>query len=275
MYLNLISATQIITESLPISSSTHVKIVELLCVYFGYSVQTLPTCFDYLLHGPTLLILTIFFRHAWFTPLKLLLSFKKSNLNIIAKIFWYAIIATIPPAIFMFGVIKPWLKHTNVYNSTGLLITGLIVTMCMLLSLRLSTKAWILNQVQDDKSLTTRKVIILGLVQALALLPGISRFASTYVVGRWLGLSPRRSFESSFLIGAPLFIGAFLLGILEFIHLPSWQTLIPSLITIIGATVAGYLSLWFMWRLAQRNLLWTIGWYLPFPTAIILFTYFY
>ncbi len=142
---------------------------------------------------------------------------------------------------------------------------------------------WILNQVQDDKkarigtsnnSLTIKKSIILGAVQGLALLfSGLSRFGSTYVIGRWLGLSPRRSFQFSFLIQFPLIAAAFVLnGIRGLIKNPEVAAFlnIPLMATMIGATIISGLLFTLVYRLALRRRLGWIGVYMLVPIMILL-----
>ncbi len=117
---------------------------------------------------------------------------------------------------------------------------------------------------------------ILGLTQGLALLPGISRFASTYVIARWLSLSPRRAMQTSFLMHLPLMGAAFLFdGIPLLLNTPFWHhctflshpcpfpLLVIGIATII-ATILAYGALFLSWRLALRNRLWVFGLYLLF-----------
>ncbi|MFS8507540.1 MAG: hypothetical protein LVQ75_05700, partial [Candidatus Babeliales bacterium] len=54
--------------------------------------------------------------------------------------------------------------------------------------------------------------LVVGIAQGLALLPGISRFGSTFVVGRFLGFSSMQSFQYSFLIAWPLMFAAWVKG---------------------------------------------------------------
>ena len=110
-------------------------------------------------------------------------------------------------------------------------VTGLI-----LLSLR-----W---AVRSDAPLTWGRTVLIGLAQACAILPGVSRSGSTIVAARHLGLSPARAAEFSFLLSIPAVSAACLWQMLhfqkgEFAGFPAWHLLV-------GVAVAGgigYLSL--------------------------------
>ncbi|QQR49268.1 undecaprenyl-diphosphate phosphatase [bacterium] len=130
----------------------------------------------------------------------------------------------------------------------------------------------------EEKKLTSFKIYaILGLVQGLALLPGISRFASTYVAARWLGFSTRRAFQVCFLLELPIVLAAFLvLGVGGACRQHGWAVVgEPSvMLTIVGATVVGYGALWAAWWLAERRLLWLFSVYLLLPILTVLYLIF-
>lgn len=262
---NILYATQIIVESLPISSSTHVAIIDQLLAHWNYATTPFPDYIDFLLHGPTLIVLALFFRKAWLSPLISLV--KPSNMHrkrlavIIGKIVLFTTLATLPPVIMMLGIIKPWLKETAFFAAHSTTMIGIGITMLSLYSLRWTS--------DTNKPLTTAKALSLGCVQALALFPGISRFASTYIAARWLGLSPRRAFETCFLIQVPLIIAAFFyFGLRGALH-DGLTVALPTMITIIGATAIAYIALWNMWRLALHERLWILALYMPVPLMIV------
>lgn len=267
---------QIISESFPVSSSAHVCIVEwLLHVDFQ---NVLPHYLDHLLHGPTLLILIVFFRRSWVQPLialykglrrgKRVGSYSYATrhlLQIIMKSCWHLVLTT-GLAIGVYVVIARVLKPCTWYAGAEMVLVGLLVTMVMLLSLYWEPR-------ENDARLNWRTAILLGCVQAVALLPGISRFGSTYVTARFLRFVPRRAFEVSFLIQMPLIVIAFLIdGIGGMVKHP-----MPELNTFFMfglmsvATCLAYRCFWLMWKLALTQRLWIMGFYMLVPISIVLY----
>lgn len=273
MYLYFVSLIQIIYESLPVSSSTHVRLIELLYARYGYDYFVLPEYLDHLLHGPTLVVLAVFFRQEVLGILStLVLSVHRRHaykmLCIVFKIIGFALLASLPPVLLMYGVIKPYVKNSMLFTNDGFLLVGMLITMLSLFSLRLLSKS--------AEPLTMRKTCILGVVQACALLPGISRFASTYVAARWLKLSPRRAFETCFLVQVPLLVAAFFInGVPGFLTEGCLSLITPLyFMCVLGATIIAYGMLYGAWVLSQRGLFWLFGCYMVLPITILLFALF-
>jgi len=291
--------TQIIVESLPISSSGHVALVGLMANrFFGIQNTILPDFLDNLLHGTALLAILIVFFKDWFYPIKKLilaftqflfkskpLSFSQKKLfAIFTKIIGLVFVADLITSIFYF-VIKVIFKKTIFVDSFGnlspnFLILGFVITMILLLSLRLRNPHGIKPN-SIDTNFNFRKAVILGAVQGCALLPGISRFASTYVAGCWLNISPRRAFQISFLIHLPLIVAAFLfLGIKDIFKNPEiLQGLNSSMNTslnatnffiILAATLCATLALNLCYKLAVKNKLWWFGIYMLIPIITLI-----
>ena len=105
-------------------------------------------------------------------------------------------------------------------------------------------------------------------------MPGISRFGTTYVVARWLSLSPRRALELSFLIEFPLILGAFLWN--GVIRLPSDLAILlvysPFSWFVGGsAAVLGYFLLRFSYRWGIEGKFWRFGVYMILPSLVLLY----
>src|SRR5579859_2830506 len=187
-------ATQIITESFPISSSSHLKLLASIIKKYGnaYFLSVMPRYFDDLLHGPSLLVIALFFFKRWSF---LLLHFLRC-IYIIRGIILRTFISASITVVFYF-LFDYWIDVTRFPVSLGLAISS-----ALLFSSRYcSTK--------DFKPITLTMSVVLGFVQGLSLLPGISRLGATYVAARWLKLSPRHALETSFVIQAPLIGAAF------------------------------------------------------------------
>ncbi len=119
-------------------------------------------------------------------------------------------------------------------------------------------------------SFSWSSVLLLGCLQGVALLPGISRLASTYIGGRFLGLSPKKAFGVSWLIVWPLLFVASLRGIWT-LHRQGQLILLcntPTLLIIAGSTIAAFLLLYLVEYMARTGRLWYFAIYLVIPIVI-------
>ena len=225
----------LIFEALPISSSGHMRLLEL---HFG----KLPSALDHLLHGPFALAIALSFFNVWAPIARNIYAYRKP----LTKLFFYIVIID---SITLLGFIaRASLPAISLWG-------GFFITSIALLSLLL------LRRRTAYYSLTPLGAIVLGLVQALSLLAGISRFATTYVAARWLGLRPDRALQLSFCAHVPLTLGGLLLGLYKGgAHMVSTTGLSAMALGTLGATVL----LVVMQRLASRQWLWVFGLYLLF-----------
>lgn len=292
---------QIVGESFPISSSGHVVILEKFLVQkFGITILK-TKFFDHFLHGPTILILMVLFYKEWFFPLKNLFcsSHKKRLLKIFLKIVGYLFITTFIGTVFWF-LMKNKIGKQCWFYSNWTLLGGLIITAILLLLLFLKEKekcALILSlskdqarctlrQAQDERTvkhfssnyskLTLKKVLILSFVQAFALLPGISRFASVYVASRLLKISPRRAFQFTFLMQFPIILPGFFLGLVNMIKTPGWKKIFSWQVnfTFLISTVVAFFALYCIKKLAYKKKLGLIFFYMMFPIGFLLYLIF-
>jgi undecaprenyl-diphosphatase len=277
LFLALI-VTQIIVESMPISSSGHVRVFELLFTK-AWGIKTfLPDFIDHLLHGTALIAILIVFFKDWFYPIRKLLqsciqlTFSKKSLsysqrklfNIFLKIIGLVVAANLITSLFYFPI-KFLFK--DFFANPSFLLSGFIITMLLLLSLAFKKQ-------KNAAAFDLKKALILGCVQGLAVLPGISRFASTYAAGYWLNLRPARAMQISFLLHLPLIIAAFImLGVKPLItgqEVFFQFNFCDSLIVLIVTAIA-ILCLKLSYRLAIKNKLWWFGIYMIIPILILLY----
>lgn len=219
--LLILVITQIIAESLPISSSGHVALIELIIKKWWGVDGSLPDAIASSIHITALLAILIVFYKDWITPVKELLkswwqlifesklSFAQKKLNLIFfKIVGLIFVADMITGIFYF-FIKILFKDFSSSLGPVYLLAGFIVTAALLISLKYKK-----SNAQAHTILDLKRSVLLGAIQGIALLPGISRFAITYVSGCWLNLRPARAFQISFLLHFPLICAeTFLLGI--------------------------------------------------------------
>lgn len=269
---------QIIIESFPVSSSGHVLLIEKLFAKFGYSTSLkLPDFFDHFLHGPTILIIILLFYKNWSNLIFSLIygifnkNFRKRDsykkfLKIFLNLILYLFVSSAITSCF-------WIldKFINLKNNNFILLIGFCITGFLLISL------FFKKNIFTKKISNFKKYIFLGIIQGFALImPGVSRFASTYVLAYWLGFSPRRAFQTSFLLEMPLIIPAFFLGFYKMTKFSGWQNLfdLKTGLTFIVATIISFFALLFMQKLAITRKLGFVAFYMLIPILILIFIVF-
>ncbi|HBR96632.1 MAG TPA: undecaprenyl-diphosphatase [Gammaproteobacteria bacterium] len=185
-----------LTEFLPISSSAHLILAPAL---LGWADQGIA--FDVAVHVGTLIAVVAYFRHdiramffAW------LGSLGGKGLTPPALLAWGVIVATIPAA--LAGLLfKGWIE--TVLRSP-LVIAGATIFFGLVLLWADKT----CTQARDDTQLGWRDFIVIGLAQALALIPGTSRSGITMTAGLALGLTREAAARFSFLMSIPIIVAS-------------------------------------------------------------------
>lgn len=250
---------QIIFEALPISSSGNVLLLTpvLQNLFHLKQSECQPLDFDFLLHLPTLFVLMAFFFKQWVPYVTRFTKHKSAVWQFGLR----CALADMVTAVFYY--------FRNWYGVAFFpLWCGFVITTLLLLSLLcVKRKPFV-------QGLTYRNALVLGAVQGCALLPGISRLASTYVVGVWLGYSPERSFYYSFLVQIPL-IGA---AVLKALWQVSQQPLDPLFVDpvfygiVLSASCVAFCLLWLVFGMVKRTSVWKWAWYTGVVSVIAFFT---
>lgn len=187
----VLSIIQGITEWFPVSSSGHLAIVQ---HFFGF--QNLS--YDIFLHFASIFAILFLFKR----DILKIMSFNKESLNYIILL----IIAIIPAGIagFYFSDYIEKLFSNMVYLGIFFIFSGIIIY---------STKF-----TNENKSDINRKdAFFIGIMQAIAIMPGISRSGMTISAGLFRGLSKRTAIKFSFIMSIPLILGASILKSREFL----------------------------------------------------------
>lgn len=218
-----------IGEFLPISSSAHLIAIPQI---FGWEDPGLA--FDVALHLGTLVAVIAFFWRDW---VNLIHSGIKNPKSKDGKLFWFIVIASIPGAI----IGKLFEKQAE----TAFRNLGLIGTMLIIMGIVL----YIANRKYDSKveveDIGFKRSFFIGLSQALAIIPGVSRSGITMTTGLFSGLSREDTARFSFLLSTPIILGAGLLKLKDLVHTPVSN--IPSFsIAILTSAVVGFLSIKFL-----------------------------
>jgi undecaprenyl-diphosphatase len=151
----------------------------------------------------------------------------------------YLIIATIPAVVIAF-FFDDWIAGQ--FKDIHVIAITLVITGLALWFIR-NLKGW-----KKDQDITLKEVVIVGLAQAVALIPGISRSGATIVAAMGLGWRQETALRFSFFLFIPISVGAGILAISELINDPQLtELLIPYSLAFLGSFVASYYSLkWFM-----------------------------
>ncbi|MGD7045265.1 undecaprenyl-diphosphate phosphatase [Jeotgalibacillus proteolyticus] len=158
----------------------------------------------------------------------------------------YLLIGTIPAGVI--GVLLgDYIAEASVAIVAGtLMITG--IALFMIRNLRGN---------RGEGGMTIKDAIIIGLAQAVALIPGISRSGATIVAAMARGIHQETALRYSFLLFIPVSVGGMILSISDLVSNDAFADLwIPYLLAFAGSFVASYFSLkWFMNIMAKGNLI--------------------
>ncbi len=229
-----------VSEFLPISSSGHLALAELL---FGFKTGGLVL--EVMLYTGTLLATLVVLRQRLGLALvggaRALLSPSLFRTTAGGRDALVVLVASLPTAIVGLGLESSVQRWTRSPLAVGL---GLIATAAILISTRWARSG-------DDEVPTIMGALLIGIVQGLAVIPGMSRSGSTIALALWLGVRPDRAFELSMLMSVPAVLGAVLL---ESRHLVVSGGALPA--ALFGAAVAfavGVIALLALKRVVVRG----------------------
>lgn len=195
-----------LTEFLPVSSSAHLILPSQL---FGWTDQGLA--FDVGVHIGSLTAVMIYFRQdIWRMLAAWTGSIAGRGHSTDSVLAWYVILATIPAVVagFMFNAA---IDH---YGRSILVIAGTTLIFGALLWWADVSR----TEVRPLEKITFKDAVIIGLAQAVALIPGTSRSGITITAGLMLGLNRQSAARFSFLLSIPVILGAGLLKGLELLE---------------------------------------------------------
>ena len=239
----VLGAIQGLTEFLPISSSAHLRIYPEL---FGWGDP--GAAFTAVVQIGTELAVLIYFRKdIWRIASMWSRSLVKPELrgHLDARMGWFIIIGSLP--IVVLGVL---LKDVIEQDFRNLWI---IATMLIVMGVVLG----IADRVSADrltlKDISLRDAVLMGLAQALALIPGVSRSGATISMGRFLGYEREATTRYAFLLAIPAVVGA---GLFELKEIPGGDNAYgwgPTLVASVVAFLVGYAVIAWLLRYVTTN----------------------
>ncbi len=212
----ILGIIQGIGEFLPISSSAHLIIIPYLFNFADIGSANSKLAFDVALHAGTLISVLIIYYKDWINLFKGACNkiFKKKD-SFENKMFWYLVLATIPGAIIGFlleDIIESAVRGNLLIIAICLAIMGVL----LYLGDKWAKKKYTNNQTNFE-NLTLKQTFIIGLSQALAVIPGFSRSGTTILTGRLLGVSKTAITKFTFLLSTPIIFGAALVNIKDLV----------------------------------------------------------
>jgi undecaprenyl-diphosphatase len=233
----VLGIVQGLTEFLPVSSTAHLRIVP---AFAGWDDP--GAAFTAVVQLGTMAAVLLYFREElWRIAVATLRALRDPEVRRThdARLGFYIILGTIPIA--LFGLIFKDQIETGARDLT-LIGCTLIVLGLLLLA---AEKAG--SHTREIDSLNARDGAIIGLAQACALVPGVSRSGATLTAGMFLGFKRTDAARYSFLLSVPAVV---LSGLFELRHIGEGNgaAALPTAIATLAAFVVGYASIAFLLR---------------------------
>lgn len=257
----ILGIVQGLTEFIPISSSAHLIIVPWL---LGWSDALLTSLsFDVALHLGTLLALLSYFASDWLRLIKAWCASireRRVGNDLDRRLAWYLLIGSIPGGLVGLmaeSQIVRYFHQPNTPLSLAALIAMALIVAGVALALFLAER--LAKHSRRLENLSIKDAIWIGLAQALAVFPGVSRSGSTITAGLALGLERAAAARFSFLLSAPIIAGAGLKTLLDLLQEAQAGTGPAALnwplfaVGILSASISGYLCIKYLLQYLQKN----------------------
>ena len=236
----VLGVVQGLTEFLPISSTAHLRIVP---AFFGW--EDPGAAFTAVTQLGTMVAVLAYFRNdlwrisrTWVTSLRN--TGRRADLD--ARLGWYIIVGTVP--IVVFGVLFERQIETGARSlylmGTTLIVLGLV----LLLAERVGSRT------RPLEDISAREGVVVGLAQAAALVPGVSRSGATISAGLFLGLDRAAAARFSFLLSVPAVVLSGLFQLVAILRGENGESggLVGLVVATLLAFAVGYASIAFLLR---------------------------
>ncbi len=272
----ILGVLQGITEFLPISSSGHLVLFQGL---LGLNDPVALKAFDIAVHFGTLLAILIYFRldfaelirafFVWIGPRKFRQGVDKEWLSENKKMLAILLIGTIPALVVGFF----WGDWLDEYFLAPLPVCVMLfsVSLLFLLAEHLYKK-----NTHKRTAISIRDGLIIGLAQACALIPGVSRSGATITSGLFLGIDRSKAARFSFILGSIAMLAATAFAVLKVVKgdymLPATDILF---IGIVSSFAAGWLAISFLMNYLKKHTLALFAWYRIAAVAVFSIWFFW
>lgn len=248
----MLGLIQGLTEWLPVSSSGHMRVLEFL-----FGLKPLPL-FEITLHMATLIVTLLFFRDEIYKILMALikLDFKSREGVLILRLLVSLVLSATVGALTMILINDVFYRMAPL--GAAFLFSGSLIYA--------SKRGKCIKESVDYRS-----AAIIGVMQGLSIIPGLSRSGLTISVALLLGIKREEAFKFSFLLSIPAILGALMLLILFQADpiINGGLELINISVSCLTAGVVGYFSLKFLYKSLQKFHLFSL-YLLPLGLLLIL-----
>lgn len=260
----ILGLVQGLTEFLPVSSTAHLIIVPAL---FGWTLpEASKLAFDILVQWGTLLAVIVYFwRDLWNivqAVIKGLLAGKPFGTPD-ARLGWQIVVAT-GPAVVIGLAFKKWIAalHELPYVVVGILI---------LFSAMIYAVERIGRRQKTLEQLTWLDALWVGVAQAVALIPGVSRSGATITGGLLVGLDRKAAARFSFIASIPALLGAGVVALKDLTTVPNLGAVVPPLLAATAvAAVVGFACIHWLLGYLSRKSMDVFVWYRVIAGAVFL-----
>ena len=191
----LLGIVQGLTEFLPVSSSAHLILAR---VFFGWDAEQFGRAFDVACHLGTLGAILVYFRQDLLYLVRALPDvFRRATAD--TRLLFLIVIGTVP--LVPIGAFLS--DRVDALRTPAVIVVTLTaVGVAMLVAERRG------RQIREAEELTWTEALLMGVAQAMALVPGVSRSGATITTGLFLGLERQSAARFSFLLGVPAMLAA-------------------------------------------------------------------
>ena len=247
----LLGIVQGATEFLPISSSAHLRVVPSLLHLWDSSFRDPGVAYSAVIQlGSVLAVLTYFFADLWRIACGSLKAMKeKDYANPDLRLLGAIIVGTIPICLIGLAA-KPFLEA----DDSPLRSLTVIGCASMVMGALLFASEKMAKHTKTIAQVVGRDGLLVGLGQAMALIPGCSRSGSTLTVALFLGFKREEAARFSFLLGIPAIVLSGLLELKDMLKQGLEGTAMSSLlIGLVVSTIVSYASIYWMLRFLKTN----------------------
>ncbi len=230
----ILGIVQGLTELLPISSSAHLTIIPWI---FNWNI---PEAFDVALHFGTLLAIVLYFFKDWMELIKGGYKYVvKKEKTVQGRMFWYIVLATIPG-----GIVGFLLDHflNGVLNRPIIIAIALIVMGIILYVVDKNAKSKV-----KYEEMTLKQTFLIGVSQALAFIPGVSRSGITITTARAMGVTREAAAKYTFLLSTPIVFAATVLKFKDFVFN------LPFIVGVVSSFIVGLIVIKFLLKYLQKG----------------------
>lgn len=261
----ILGLVQGLGEFLPISSSGHLILAPWL---FGW--QDPGLAFDVALHFGTLVAVLAYFWRDWvkiiydlrFTIYDVKSKTRKTKSQYPPNMLWLLVVATIP------GVLAGYFLES--YAETAFRNPLLIAFTLAFVGLLLYLADKYAKHRKNIGNMNFADSLIIGLFQAVAIIPGVSRSGSTITAGLATGYDRVSAARFSFLLSTPIIFGATVLKFPDFL---SSNIGVAEIVGIATAAISGYIAIWWLIKFVEKVSYKIFFWYRLALAVLIVIVY--